>query len=108
TGEALAVLPHGSIVYGVAFSPNGTRLAAGCADNTIRLWDVGVARRAGGKEAPDTEVAQLRGHDAYVHAVDWGPDGTRLGSRSVDFTVRVWDSLSVQERARRAAAARQP
>src|SRR5262249_45049874 len=98
TSEALAVLPHGSIVYGVAFNPSGTRLAAGCADITIRLWDVGVARRAGGKEAPDAEVAELRGHEAYVHAVDWSPDGTRLISASGDFTVRIWDSLSAQER----------
>jgi WD40 repeat protein len=105
TGEALAVLRHGSIVYGVAFNPRGTRLAAACGDNTIRLWDVGVARRAGGKEAPDAEVAELHGHDAYVHAVDWNPDGTRLISASGDGTVRVWDSLSAQERARSAPAA---
>jgi WD40 repeat protein/serine/threonine protein kinase len=101
SGELRAVLPHGSVVYGVAFNPGGTRLAAGCADNTIRLWDVGVALRAEGKEAPDAEVAELRGHDAYVHAVDWSSDGTRLISASGDGTVRVWDSLSAQERARR-------
>jgi WD40 repeat protein len=104
TGEALAVLPHGSVLYGVAFNPGGTRLAAACADNTIRLWDVPRAAKAGGKEAPDAEVAELRGHDAYVHAVDWSPDGTRLISASGDFTVRVWDSLSAQERARRGPA----
>jgi WD40 repeat protein len=99
TGAALAVLPHGSVVYGVAFHPGGTRLAAACADNTIRLWDVGVARQAGGKEAADAEVAELRGHDAYVHAVDWSPDGTRLVSASGDGTVRVWDSLPPAVRA---------
>jgi WD40 repeat protein len=108
TGEALAVLPHGSIVYGVAFNPSGTRLAAGCSDNTIRLWDIGVARRAGGKEARDAEVAELRGHDAYVHAVDWSPDGTRLISASGDGTVRVWDSLPPAIRARPADAYQPP
>src|SRR5262249_46783019 len=100
TGEALAVLPHGSIVYGVAFNPSGTRLAAGCADNTIRLWDVGVARRAGGKEAPDAEVAELRGHTDYVHAVGWSPGGARAISASGAGTVRVWDSLPPAVRAR--------
>jgi WD40 repeat protein len=74
----------------LAFSPDGTRLAAGCADNTIRLIDV----------ASRQEVAELRGHTDYVHAVAWSPDGTRLVSASGDFTLRVWDSLSVQERAR--------
>jgi WD40 repeat protein/serine/threonine protein kinase len=103
TAEVLAILPHGSAVYGVAFSPDGRRLAAGCADNSIRLWDVTSARRAGGKESLEAEVAELRGHEDYVHAVAWSPDGTRLISASGDGTVRIWDSLSAQERARRAA-----
>jgi WD40 repeat protein len=101
THEALAILPHGSIVYGVAFSPDGRRLAAGCADNGIRLWDVATARGGGGKEVLEAEVAELRGHEDYVHAVAWSPDGTRLISASGDRTVRVWDSLSAQERAGR-------
>jgi WD40 repeat protein len=77
-------------VYSVAFSLDGTRLAAACRDNTIRLWD--VARRE--------EVAELRGHGDYVHAVAFSPEGTRLASASGDFTVRVWDTLSPQDRAR--------
>ena len=84
-------------------APTARRLAAGCADNSIRLWDVATARRAGGKELLEAEVAELRGHEDYVHAVAWSPDGTRLLSASGDHTVRVWDSLSAQERARRAA-----
>jgi WD40 repeat protein len=103
THEALAILPHGSVVYGVAFSPDGRRLAAGCADNSIRLWDVATARRASGQEVLEAEVAELRGHNDYVHAVAWSPDGTRLLSASGDHTVRIWDSLSAHERARRAA-----
>jgi WD40 repeat protein/serine/threonine protein kinase len=103
THEALAILPHASAVYGVAFSPDGRRLAAGCGDSSIRLWDVATARGAGGKEIPEAEVAELRGHEDYVHAVAWSPDGTRLISASGDRTVRIWDSLSAQERARRAA-----
>jgi WD40 repeat protein len=80
----------GSHVFGVAFSPDGARLAAACSDGTIRLLD--VARRQ--------QVAELRGHSDYVHAVAWSPDGTRLVSGSGDFTVRIWDSLPDQERAR--------
>jgi len=103
THEVVAILPHDSLGHGVAFSPDGRRLAAGCADNSIRLWDVATARRAGGKELLEAEVAELRGHEDYVHAVAWSPDGTRLLSASGDHTVRVWDSLSAQERASRAA-----
>ena len=103
THEVVAMLPHDSLGHGMAFSPDGRRLAAGCADNSIRLWDVDTARRAGGKVLLEAEVAELRGHEDYVHAVAWSPDGTRLLSASGDHTVRVWDSLSPQERARRAA-----
>ena len=77
----------------MAFSPDGTRLAAGCRDNTVRLID--VTRRQ--------QVAELRGHTDYVHAVAWSPDGTRLASASGDFTVRIWDSLSPADRAKRSA-----
>jgi len=88
TPANLAVLKHNGIVYGMAFSPDGTRLAAGCGDHTIRLWDT---------ETFD-EVAELRGHGAYVHAVSFSPDGTILVSGSGDFTVRIWDSRTPNER----------
>jgi WD40 repeat protein/serine/threonine protein kinase len=103
THELLAILPHGSVVYGVAISPDGRRLAAGCADNSIRLWDVATAQSGSGKEVLEAEVAELRGHEDYVHAVAWSPDGTRLISASGDRTVRIWDSLSAHERAQRGA-----
>jgi len=73
TLRELATLYNGSTVYTVAFSPDGTRLAVGCKDNTIRLWDLTSYR----------QVAELRGHTDYVHAVAFSPDGNparlRLG-----------------------------
>jgi WD40 repeat protein/serine/threonine protein kinase len=96
--EEPTVLHHGVGAYSIAFRPETdrmpSRLAVGCSDNTIRLWDLRTAN----------EVAELRGHEAYVHAVAFSPDGTRLVSGSGDGTVRVWDSLSVQERAAREAS----
>jgi WD40 repeat protein len=85
-----STVPIGSKVKGVAFSPDGTRLALGCADTTIRLID--VAKRQ--------EVVTLRGHTDFVQSVAWSPDGTRLVSGSGDRTIRVWDSLSIEARAR--------
>jgi WD40 repeat protein len=65
-------------------------LATGCGDNTIRLWDVATWQ----------EVCELRGHEDYVHAVAFSPDGTRLASASGDFTVRIWDTVLQLVRAR--------
>src|SRR5439155_10273870 len=98
--ERVGALPHASAVYGLAFSPDGTRLAAGCRDKAVRLWDV----------ATGEEVAELHGHSDYVHAVAFSPDGTRLASGSGDFTVRLWDTFPLAERlrARDEARARRP
>jgi WD40 repeat protein len=81
------VLPSEGIVHALAFSLDGRRLAAACGDNVIRLWDVATAAQAGGKEVPEAEVAEPRGQDDHIHAVAWGPDGTRLVSASGDRTV---------------------
>jgi hypothetical protein len=68
----------------VAFSPDGARLAAGCGDRTVRLFDV-----ASGKEK-----RVLRHHADWVQTVAFNRDGTRLLSASRDRTVRVLDGAS--------------
>lgn len=90
TFKLIRVLRHGGNVYKAAFSPDGSRLATGCADNTIRLWSLTTYQ----------EVAELRGHESYVHSLAWSPDGTRLASASGDHTVRIWDTVSPAVRAR--------
>ena len=65
--NALCVLPDG-------------RLASGCDDNTIRLWDV----------ASGAVTARLEGHSNEVATLCGLPDG-RLASGSLDNTIRLWD-----------------
>ncbi|HUU61491.1 MAG TPA: kelch repeat-containing protein, partial [Acidimicrobiia bacterium] len=64
----------------VAFSPDGTRIATGEADGTVRLWD----------PATGQEQLVLSGHTAQVVDVSFSPDGSRLASVGLDGTMRVW------------------
>ena len=44
-----------------------------------------------------SELSTMRGHNDFVDAVAWSPDGTRLASASIDDTVRVWDPRTGEE-----------
>lgn len=39
----------------------------------------------------------LRGHTDCIHRIAWSPDGSRLGSASVDGTILIWDSGNANE-----------
>ncbi len=60
---------------------NGTVLASGSYDNTIRLWRVSDGKL----------LRVLRGHTEGVKFVTFSPDGTMLATASFDNTVRLWE-----------------
>jgi WD40 repeat protein len=74
-------------LFCVAWSPTGTRLAAGGQERTIQIWDLPTGK----------VVLTLTGHTGDVSQVSWSPDGKRLASNSVgDRTVKIWDPLTGQ------------
>lgn len=79
-----AIAAHVNAVTGLAFSPDGTRLASSSEDGTLRLWWTATGRPVG---------APLRGHKGSVNAVAFSPDGTRLASAGEDGTIRLWDPV---------------
>jgi WD40 repeat protein len=65
---------HADYVNSVAFSPDGTLLASGSDDKTIKLWRV----------SDGSLVRTLTGHTYWVNSVAFSPDGTLLASGSSD------------------------
>jgi WD40 repeat protein len=81
SGRKLRTLAgHEDVVWDVQFSPDGSALATGSFDNTVRLWDAssGVQRLV------------LRGHEFVVGRLAFSPDGSKLASGAGDGTARVW------------------
>ncbi len=82
SGDMIRVLDAGSgWVIAMAFSPDGSTLAAGVEDGVIRQWDV----------ATGSLTATLAGHTAEVSAVEFDPSGGYIASGSGDSTVCLWN-----------------
>jgi WD40 repeat protein/transcriptional regulator with XRE-family HTH domain len=77
----------GDGVSGVAFSPDGTLLAAACGDGYVRLWNV-ASRQARPALPADP------GAPGGVTGVAFSPNGRLLASADADGTVRLWDTAT--------------
>ena len=75
-------------IYGVAFAPDGRRLATASYDTTGRIWSVADGRCE----------QVLRGHAKEVRCVAWSPDGKVVATGSYDQSIRLWgpDGTSIR------------
>ena len=76
-------------VHAVAFSPDGSLLAAGGVGGSIRIYQTSDGHRQ----------HELGGHDGAIFALTFSPDGTALFSGGFDGLVRVFDPASGRLRA---------
>src|SRR4029077_8677316 len=78
---------------GLAFSPDGHRLAVGSADGVVQGLD-GTPRGGPGDAG---QLLTLEGHEHAVVGLAYSPDGGRVASASWDGTAKVWDAHTGRE-----------
>ena len=72
---------HSDTVFGVAFSPDNTKLASCGADKFVKVWDANTGKF----------IKSFEGHTHHVLDVDWKMDGKFLASAGADENIKVWD-----------------
>lgn len=77
----LTLSGHNAPVIVVEYSPDGSLIASGSEDATVRIWN----------SSDGSLVHELIGHKEIVNDLSFSPDGTILASASNDGSVRFWD-----------------
>ncbi len=78
---------HTGTIRGLAFSPDGQRLASASNDQTVKVWDLTIGQ----------ELLTLRADTGGFHEVAFSPDGKQLAASGYDGTVRIWDATPGSE-----------
>ncbi|KAJ3391586.1 hypothetical protein HDU84_005712 [Entophlyctis sp. JEL0112] len=75
---------HSDPVTSVAFNHDGSLIASGSRDKTVRVWN----------PLSGALVSEMKGHSHHVNSVAFNHDGSLIASGSRDKTVRLWNPLS--------------
>ncbi|KFG02129.1 hypothetical protein IQ62_04075 [Streptomyces scabiei] len=95
TGRSVALdLVQGDHISALAFSPDGSRVAAGDRTGRVALWDGDLRRRAG--VLRNVFPAPLGGTPEAVSALALSPDGHTLAVGGDAGTIQLWDTATQQ------------
>ena len=81
TGNLKATLKSVCPLYSLSYSPDGSVLAAGGFDYTVKLWDTATGK----------QEAILRGHKGMVWGITYSPDSSTLASGDWAGVAILWD-----------------
>merc|ERR1711916_6749 len=73
---------HSFSVLSVCFNHDGSQIASGSLDKTVKAWNAKTGDL----------VQTLEGHIGDVNSVCFNHDGSQIASGSSDKTVKVWDA----------------
>ena len=79
-----SVMLTGDTVFGASLSPDGTRAAVGCTDNTVRIVDIATGK----------EVSKMGAHEGWVLGTVFGGDSRRVVSVGRDRAAKLTDARS--------------
>ena len=90
-GEARELPGHAGGVSRVMFLPDGRPVSAGGSSigsefGEVKIWDLATGR-----------ALDLSGHTQLIQALACSPDGRRLATGSLDFTIKLWDTTTGEE-----------
>jgi WD40 repeat protein/transcriptional regulator with XRE-family HTH domain len=89
--EIQKLIGHTDWVMGVAFDPNGRRLASTSLDGTVKIWDIGP-----GQEGLAVHAAT----SGYGTRVAYDPVASEFATNGGDGSATLWDAASGTSRAR--------
>ena len=85
TGRQVVALESGN--YGVAYSPDGSRIATGHTEGRPKVYDALTGK----------VLLTLEGHTGPIWGLQFSPDGQLLATAGDDGTARIWDSRTGEE-----------